>query len=435
VTRLLETLLVALAFPITMLGVQRVAHNGKIGVNPLAAFTAAWWLIGCLYLLDPLELAAVPLVAQVAVAGSIACFTLGYLITCRPTGPSDDLEDRAGLHNTTLRPLAQLLCVTVVLGGVLFVVFVAEIGLSRLVSDPAGVLLSTRLALNGGTVPTGFYFFYFFELAVPSAAVLWYFRRRHRYLVIAILAGVALITTTGRTNVFTAIVWSTLTLLILRGPTRVARRHVLGGGAAAALSLVVFLTVGSALGKTFSNSALSHVYGGTSPALDAALPLYYLTGLLPTFGAITADPSPGTGGGLTFRPVLQVLNLLDPSIIAPSKIEQFHLIPTPFNLATYLAPLWHDGGMTWVLAGSALTGAACGFAFSSWRRHRSPASLLLAGFFTLVALNTIKDSSLNEMSTLMQVLLLVVCVQAERSARARDERDPSRTATARQGAK
>lgn len=423
-TQLLETVFVALAFPVMMLGAQRVAHGGKVGVNPLAAFTLAWWLAGCLHLLNPLGVIGLPFEAELAVAGSIVCFTLGYIVPCRLAHSSVRDDCAGGVDTATLYPLGNLLRVALVFGGLLFVVFVNEIGLSQLLGDPAAVLLSTRLALNSGSIPAGFYFFYFFELAVPVAVVLWYFRRRRRYLVFAVLAGVALITTTGRTNVFTAIVWLTFTLLIMRGPARINRNQVLGGGAAALLALAVFVVVGEALGKNFSNSALSDVVTGSSPVLNALIiPLFYLAGLLPTFGAIVGDPSTVTGAGLTFRPFLQVLHLLDHSIDVPSKLEQFYLIPTPFNLATYLAPFWHDGGMIWVLAGSALTGFACGVAFSFWRRERRPASLLLAGFFTLVALNTIKDSSLNEISAILQIGLLVLCAQAERSRRNADKCD------------
>jgi oligosaccharide repeat unit polymerase len=410
-------LLIALPYPLVQL--HRIVHSGRVGLTPLAAFLASWWIIGVLYELNPLGLYSISPAAMLVIGVGLTCFVAGYAIACYPVRGLGSTRFENDQPSTTDAPLRWLLLLCVVGGSLLLVVYIASVGgVSALLGNPAATLLAIRLNLNVGDVPTGFYFFYFYTLAVPVAVVLWSIRRQPRYLLVGGFCLFALLSTTGRTNVTAALVWATIVVVMRRGSKRITPWQVTGSVGVVLVAVGIFVTLGDALGKSYDNSYIRVYYGAHPPVPQSlVLPLEQLGGAVPAFGVITQQATAPQDGALTLRPIFQLLHILDPTVKVQSKIQPFYAIPVPFNVGTYLAPLWQDGGMLGVCIGSLVTGGLCGIAYALWYRRRTLASLVLAGLFTLVALRTVGDASLNDLSTVIEISLLAVCFIAERSRR------------------
>jgi oligosaccharide repeat unit polymerase len=408
---------------------HRMVHGRHTGATPLAAALFVWGLIIVLYVWNPLGFSAVSIEAWALIIGAGMAFLVGYSVmifgrnrnyargafSALPTVRRTDLV----WTKDDLRPIRTLWTIAALTAGVLFTAYMYYIlktyGLSIL-SSPHALLfgLRSQLGLNGA--PIGFYFFYGAEPLVPLSVIMAIGDTRHRvrYLIVAAVATVALLSTTGRTNAITAILWTLSVLLLVWGRSRL-RMSRLGAVAIGAMAvLALFILLGNVIGKTYSNSSIAARFG-EHPPIPASLvePYFYLVAPLPVFSQVVAQVQTGQQGRNTFREILQLVHAVDRTVSVPPLIEPYRYIPYPSNVSISITPLYEDFGVLGVLLGEFVLGILLAWAYVGWAVRRSPASLCLAAMAILVAFTTTGSAVYNQASWLVQAGLLCWVIRAE----------------------
>ena len=403
---------------------HRAIHRGRVGMTPLAGYLGAWITVIGLYSVDPLELDRVTTYTWVLIAGSFIAFVAGYALVA-PLGIGADTGKRTSEFDTTAanpamaRHVKRLWLVCLVLGAGLFTVYAYEI--ASIYGFGSGALTALRIDLSLGPAPPGFYFFIFVEPLVPLSVILALInpRRRNLYMAIAFLAVVSLLTTSGRSNATFALLWALSAFAIYAGPRLLRARLILTAVASVIVAFAIFQFLGDTIGKTYQNS-YTYARFGDQPPIPAQLvgPYLYLEGPLPTFSAIVRDTDSFGLGRYTFRPIFQILAVFDHNIQVPPHIQDFRLIPYPFNTSTYLSSFYRDFGGAGVLFGPAFVGFLVGFLYTRWQVWRTPATLCLAGFASVVAISSVGDLPLLDLSRVLQfVAVAAIAVLETRSGR------------------
>lgn len=417
---------VALSFSGLGYIVVRLTHGRSAGITPLGAFLTAWILAVFLYVANPFGLYRLGALGTLVVALGIGSFVAAYssvaLFTnsrAGRTGVSDPLH-----HKTQVEVTASLWKWCRRLWVPLFALFLVQIH-AYSASSITSLLARLRVNLSAGSAPLGFYFFYLAQISVPLGAVLFLETRERKYAWWTLIATIALLFTSGRTNILIALA-SVVFILILWGRLRVTRRRI----GAVLLSLIaalwLFNYVGNGIGKTYENSQLYGTFGNSPPVPTFLVqPLFYLGGPLPYLGDLvrTAPVNGSDHGSNIARPFLQGAAIVLP-IKAPTKIQEFRSIPFPTNLGTYMSPLYRDFGVIGVVLGSALFGALSATAWAAWRRRNSPLSLTVVGVVLVFCAGSILDAGYTE---LWFVLFLALVGLSSRSARRRALKAGKRT--------
>jgi hypothetical protein len=392
---------------------HRVVHGGRVGVTPLAAYYFIWTLMTVLTVWNPLGFVPVGARTWGAVIVAAVSLTLGYAI-----GVLGAPRGEGNVREAPPKPTRNLLVALLVGGGLLLLLFMSTLVRLGILIHPGVALYNLRVSLGQGTTSSvGFYFFCCFQLAVPVAALLFYSTRRIRYVFIAVTAGVALMLTSGRTKVTISLLWTAALLALLRNASSVRRRQSIMLACARSACILIFALLGNAIGKTYDNSKPFGRYG-SSPQLPVSLvlPAYYLKGTLPTLDQILKTAGGEDGYRNTARPALQLARFAGAPIEVPAKIQIYYSIREPFNLSTYLSPLWRDGRYVGLTLGSFLLGLRAGAAFRWWRMRPSHATLLLTALATVTCLATALDASYTELSVWLQVLCIGLMAKAARAA-------------------
>ena len=418
---MLRALLLAALLSAAALTAHRLVHGGRTGPTPLAAYYATWTASAALAVWNPLEFVPVGRDTWDAALLAAGAVTAGYalaLVATRRAGRA-----RGAVSADVLRRIVHLL---LLLGVPLFALFVPVLLSLGLVDSPATALYRLRVGLAEGGAPSpGFYFFYCFQPLVPASALLFRVTRQKRYAVIAAAAAACLLLTSGRTNATIAILWTAAALALARPPGTRRRRDTGAIVAAGVLTLVVFAVLGAAVGKTYENSHLAQRYGESPPvSRHLVLPVYYVTGPLPTLDQVMQTQGGADSYRNTLRPLLQVAEAAGAPVEAPPKIQPFYAVPGPFNLATYLSPLWRDGGLFGIALGAFLLGCTVGSAYGLWSTRRTAPTLLLAALATTTSLATALDASYNELSVYFQVACIAAAALVVRSPGSRQGSRP-----------
>jgi oligosaccharide repeat unit polymerase len=401
--------LTATALAAVALATHRAVHPRGVGLTPLAAYLASWVAAITAYLWNPLHF--IPLQArtwEVVGLGMAAC-ALGYAVMSAhlarlPAAPHPS-GDEGDAH--TLRRLWQGCALA---SGLLFAAFLFHLSRRYGLANLGVLLFSLRSDLGAGSVPAGFHFFYFAEPLVPLSLLcaLRFRSQRSRYLLVAAGTTLALLLTSGRTNASKAILWAGAAVLLHAGYRRLSPRLLALAAAAAALVLVVFVAIGGLIGKTYENSPVYARFGAQSPLPSGlALPYLYLAAPLPTLDQVLVTGGSGETRGSTLRPLYQVAALIDARVQVPEKVQEFRPTPYPFNVSTYLGPLYEDYGSTGVVVGSLLFGGLLAGMFWYWRSRRTGTALLLCALACVMAVTSSGDAVFNNLSYLFQVVLLV----------------------------
>lgn len=420
-------LLIAPGLGISGLYFHRLAHGRATGVTPLAAGILSWGASLLLYLWNPLHYFAISDKAWGLLAVAAGSFAVGYGTTILGShlrlAPAAARPPAGQWDSVQLRPLRRLWVLAGMLTLALFSEYFVYIFRTYGFSSIHVILFQLRTQQAAHGAPTfGFYFFYAAELLVPLSVVLALgdAKRRRRYVLVALVSIGALLTTSGRTNATIAIVWSLCVLAIFWG----GRQFKFSRMAALALGVVsllgLFLLLGTAIGKTYANSAVANEFG-ENPPVPALLvePYFYVSSPLADFSQVVAQSTTNEGGKNTFREVFQVIHAVEPQVTVPPLVEAFHYIPYPDNVSTSITPFYEDFGVIGVLIGEFLVGVLLAWAYSTWSTRRSPASLALAAMATLVAFTSTGPAQYNQPSWIIQALLLCFTIHAERQARRR----------------
>ena len=409
---------------------HRKVHGERTGMTPLAGYIGAWVLMISAYSVDPLGLYESTTLAWMLIGASFTTFIVGYAFAMFHASRRERTaraNHRTRMDAMTTKPIRLLWLIFLSFEVVLFVVFAFEIARTYGVSSTT--LTALRIDEGRGHVPPGFYFFVFAEPIVPISAILALIEPRHRvrYLAVAGLSIAMLLTTSGRSNVIFAILWALCAFAIYQGPALIRPRVVLVAVAALLLAFAIFQVIGNTIGKSYQNS---YVYArfGDHPPIPAPFvyPYLYLEGPVPTFSAIVTHTHSFGLGRYTFRPVFEALGLIDHQVAVPSHIQTFQSIPYPFNVSTYVSWFYRDFGVPGVVVGPALLGFLLGRIYATWRRRPSPASLALAAFACVVAIASIGDLLLLDLSRLFEFGALASIVVLERRRPLLDQ-SPQRT--------
>lgn len=418
--RVRSTVPIALCFLVAstaiLFYIHRLLYGRRQGLTPLALFFLGWIPAVSLYLWNPLHLYHLHAKTWGFLALGVVFFLLGYLtITYSRRGhnsvpPPPRLTDH--LTTSSLRAATRLWWVCTILGTVLFLIYVRSFATSFSPSAFGGRLLAVRSGLALGQVPAGFYYFYFYELLVPVSMLLARLDPRHRvrYIAVGVASFLALILTTGRTNATETLLLVLFVFLFEQGHRQLRARGVARIALAAVGAVVLFLIVGTLIGKSYSNSSLrdGSLVQPTSLPQQLRLPYLYYVGSLPSFDQLATGQAHGLEHGVTFRPVLQVAHVVDRSIHVPSNVQGFYQIPYPFNVSTYLAPLYTDLGGLGILLGSFLIGGVSAWTYRQWTQSPSPATLCRVALVGSLAFNLVGSFGANELSWLLQFALLSV---------------------------
>lgn len=403
--------LVAAALAASGLAILRAVHPRGAGVTPLGVYLVMWWIVIVAYLWNPLGF--IPLQArtwEMIALGAGGC-SAGYALVSGLLARTESTTRRASVPADDDRTLLRLWCGCAVLAGLLFAVFCAQLLRTYGVGTVAGLLFSLRSDLGAGSVPLGFHFFYFAEplVALSVLCAARFPAQRARYASAAGVVTLALLSTSGRTNASKAILWAGVALLLHAGRQRVTFRLAAAMASGLALLLIVFLSLGSLIGKTYENSPVYAKFG-TDPPVPAGLtlPYLYLTAPLPTLDRVIATGGSSTTRGSSLRPLYQVGALVDLRVRVPEKIQEFQATPYPFNVSTSVGPLYEDYGSGGVAVGSALTGGLLALMYWSWRTRPSAATLLLCALACVMAVTSTGDAVLNNLSYLIQAALFAV---------------------------
>lgn len=395
--------------------VHRIVHRGHAGMTPLAGYIAIWVAVAGLYVINPLALNDLDFSTWILLAASIGSFTLAYAAVIRTlTGLARPDDSDPLMRRATFSPLIYLWFICAVFGLVLFMVYIFEV--ARTYGFHAGSLTALRVDLGRGRVPLGFYFFVFAEPLVPISAILALRERRHPglYIATALLAALALLTTSGRSNAIFALVWTFSSVMVAQGSRVMRMRSVVYVVVTAGVALALFAAVGNAVGKTYENSPV-YARFGANPPIPAPFvePYLYLVGPLPAFNAVVRDTHQFGLGRNSFRPLFEIVAVFDHRISVPPHIQPFQLIPYPFNESTYLSPMYRDFGAVGAIFGSALIGGIAALLYAMYWRQHSLAGLAIAGFGCALAIATTGDLILLDLSRVVELAAVVAAYVVE----------------------
>lgn len=404
---------------------HRSIHGPRTGVTPLAAGLFVWILTIVLDIWNPLNFYPVSTKTWIVIMAAGAAFIVGYgavTITREKRGRDDTGKDERTRETVRwteneLRPIKALWLIALIAGAVLFVEYATYLSRQYGLTNPRALFLE-RTQLGTQTVPIGFYFFYAAELVVPISVILAIGDRRHRlrYVVVALVAGASLVSTTGRTNATIAIIWALAVVSLIWGGRRLQLKKALVVVLGAAAILGLFVLVGDAIGKTYQNSGSLAAELGDKPPIPASFvePYFYVAAPIPVFNQVISQVQPAIGGRHTFREVFQVLNAVDHNVELPPLNEPYRYIPYPSNVSTSITPLYEDFGMPGVVLGEFVMGALLASAYAAWVARRSPAALCVAAMAVLVAFTSSGSAIYNQPSWLLQALALCFILRRER---------------------
>jgi len=151
------------------------------------------------------------------------------------------------------------------------------------------------------------------------------------------------------------------------------------------MSLLVaqFMAVAYWLGKVAENNPMLMEVANVEESQLLMLPVYmYLTVSFPAFQIhINSAPRP-TYGAMTFYPLFQVLNKVDPTLETPPVIGEFIFVPSPSNTYTWLQEFYDDFGAAGVWIGPWVLGVLTSFFYFQMLSTRSTFTTLMSGVFS-----------------------------------------------------
>ena len=197
----------------------------------------------------------------------------------------------------------------------------------------------------------GIYFSYFGWIAIPLSILSWRVNPNGKKLIL-LLTLLQFILNLGFID-RTRPIWLIFISIVIWFPFRkpIKLKSIITYGALGASSAVaVFFAIGFWIGKT---GAWFDQYDNVTVSNEVAILYYYLTGGYAYFDEIFMTSSKFDYLPVrTFYPLSKILEkTMLISTQTPSQILDFLDIPYPTNVATFLYPLYQDGGLIFCIAG------------------------------------------------------------------------------------
>lgn len=327
--------------------------------HPATLWLGPWALATALFAMKALPYRELSTPTVLIIAGWSALFCAGTLLAAslwdRQTGRAGGRHVRSWLARRAIaepRHVSSAAALAAALAAAGLLVFLAQVasiyGLrSAIVSDAY-----VRIAISeGATAYTIKYIYIAFAaatLAGLAAGRATSGRSRRVWIALAVVMVAIQYFSTGRSNILLAAVMASVAYF-LADPHAVSRTRILRvAGVIAIVSVVVFLGMGSLLGKsfdasdvrTFDNAFLRH-----EALQPLALPYQYVTAPVPAFDVVRrVTPDNGRGGCMTLRPACSVGQRLGLPTTPEPSLTGFTGGPSAWNTFTALyAPLVDAG--------------------------------------------------------------------------------------------
>jgi len=425
------------ALAVTLIVAAAAALRRLGALHPATLWLVPWAVATSLFALRALPYRSLTLTTAIIIAGWSALFCLGTLwgrSTCERHGVHSSFgRVRRRLAHVVppdpgrVAPVAALAAVLSTAGLMLFLGQVASIyGVRAAIVSDAYV----RQAISEGTTAYTIKYIY---LAFAAAALAGLAAgrakspgERRRWIVVAVAMVAMQYFSTGRSNLLLAAVMASVAYF-LADPHAISRGRVARVAAGIGLaSIVVFLGMGSLLGKSFDASdvrTFDNTFVRHETLSPFALPYQYVTAPLPAFDLVRrVTPDTGRGGCMTLRPACSAGEKLGLGMTPEPALTGFTGGPSAWNTFTALyAPLVDAGpilGGLIILAEGVLFGVLWAMA----RRGSAYAISSYAAMSAAVAYSTVENTMLQPHligAALIAIVLIAGVSRVESLASAR----------------
>lgn len=390
-------------------------------LHPATLWLAAWALAMMLFALRALPYHRLSTTTLFIIGGWSALFCVGTLLGSRlgnvHVPPHWTHRFQADSHH--LAPAAALAATIAVAGLGAFLLQVASSygWRAAIVSDP-----QVRLAIADGATPYTIKYIYF-AFAAAALAGLTAGRAtcsatRMAWIAVAIAMIGSQYFSTGRSNILLAAVMACIAYF-LSDPRAITRRRVLlVAGGVGASTLLIFLGMGSLLGKSFEASdvqTFDNTFARHEALQPLALPYQYVTAPLPAFDVVRrVTPGMGRGACQTLSPMCAIGRTLGLRMSPEPSLTGFTKAPASWNTFTALySPLVDAGPVLGALIILA-EGVFFGLLWASARTGSIYAMGAYAAMSSAVAYSTVENTLLQPHLIGAALIVIVLTAAAAR---------------------
>jgi oligosaccharide repeat unit polymerase len=353
--------------------------------SPFSVFYAIWFLAIAAYHMNWIAYVPVRSSGWTVITISMVTFGVGWVIPYLAWNPNNFTSTDAIPLNVSAERLFAVIAICFVLGAIALATFLyavhTQLGIASFVLAPSEIResMSTKGGLVEPLKPLSW-------LNVANVALCTYYLfgvkgpRRGWVWAVLILSLLALPMLQDRIHFFFAAVWAGSVLLY---SVKVTFRKLLAiATVGTALLLVQFFAIAYWLGKVAENNPiLMDVANVEGTQVLLLAPYMYLTVSLPALQVhLDSDPRP-THGAMTFYPLFQVANKVDPTLEPPPVVGDFVAVPSPANTFTWLQQFYDDFGIAGVWIGPWLIGILTSFFYFHMLGDRDVFSTLMSGVF------------------------------------------------------
>ncbi len=371
---------------IVLIAVFVVAVVRLPALHPIQVYSAPWAVATTLYALKLLPYRSLSWLTAAFICGAALAFSLATLTGERL---ARRFSSREPSSSPAFSPSAVRIAasVTLVLGGVLFMMFFAQTAARFGVVNTLLVSRSVRQTLIAGAAPRSFAYV---RLAFPAvtlcslaAALAPDPAGRHRWLLACACATGSLYFSTSRGLVVDALIMAVVIQLIASGRVTVGARSATIVAAVALSAVIIFVGVGVLGGHTFTRSGIGSFdnFFVRHPAISV-LALPYQDTSAPVVGLdIRLADSTTWGrayGCATFE--LECRLARDAGLSTDEEPLQppFTASPLPWNAYTFLDTFLVDGGKALAMMLVAVMGVLIGLVWSFARKGMGYGTILYA---------------------------------------------------------
>jgi len=357
-------------------------------LSPFSVFYCAWFIALAFYHLHWIAYIPVRRSGWTMIAVSMVTFGLGWIIPYLTWNPRDYRTTDLIQRQVSSARLRAVIGICFVLGSIAFVAFVyavhAKLGIATFIEAPWEIRQAMSPA-EGGELREPLKPLSWLNVANVALCTLYIFgakgpRRRWVWAVL-VLTLLELPLLQDRIHFFFAVAWGLFVLLHL---TRITVRKLIGLAAfGTVLLLAQFLAVATWLGKVAENNPiLMDVAKVQGAAVLLLSPYMYLTVSFPALQVHIDSTLRPTYGAMTFYPLFQVLNKVDPTLEPPPVISDFVSVPFLANTFTWLQQFYDDFGIAGVWIGPWIIGILTSSFYFYMLSTRSAYSILMNGVFS-----------------------------------------------------
>ena len=388
-------------------------------LHPIVLWTGSWAMSTLLYALRLLPYRDLSWLTTALICGSILTFAAGVAGGTR-------LASRARPRARTSPAAAQVEIAAVLALALLaltLAAFVANLIAKFGVAHTLRISAEVKVYLSSNEAPaSGVYVD--FAIAGATLCALCATRATQRrarrvWLALAALAASSVYFSTSRGFIAVALA-SALVAFAIASRVRSHRRIAVGAIVAGFVVVVLFVSLGAVIGKTYGNSAIGqfdNFFSRHTLARPLALPYQDATASIPALDLLVRySPTFGIAHGCATAPIAcGALRKLGLHVLRVPVAGQFTALPLQWNAYTFLDRFLIDGGVIVTLLLVGLTGAVVGYLWQRALRGSLHGTVLYA--ISAPALVAAYRQNLIELVALAAIATLVLLLCASRLAR------------------